>query len=527
MATPKRFDAIVIGSGFGGAVCSCRLAERGLSVCLLEKGRKWRAEEFPRPGDPRSRWWFHKEAGLFEARRFRNIRVIVATGLGGGSLAYTNVQKTPYEQAFEGWPAPISRTYLLPYHARVQEMLDPKPIPVDLPRTRAFQSAHALVNTQGSVELPSLAIHWPRDMTNCEEPFTNRFGALQQSCNFCGECVFGCRRHAKNTLDLNYLLRAEQLGADIRPLSKAERLVPLESGKGGYEVWFNSANHNTGEQRGELKVEGDKVFLAAGSLGTTEFLLRSRDQHLTLPDLSPRLGRGWSDNGDWLAGLVDARLRIQPDWGPAVAAAFDAQDSEGFYALEGAIPASAANRRRNLLRLGNGIAHALRFWVSGARLSESSEDRPGKLMPRDCSNHDLENLLLRMGVFFLMGRDTAEGKFQLDGNGELDLEWEAGPAQRDRLRDRMRDYLRQLGRGYGGWMLAPPRWWKRMAATVHPLGGCAMGTDVNSGVVDPFGRVFNYPNLYVCDGSIFPGAIGVPPSMTIAALAEHVADHVM
>jgi len=254
------------------------------------------------------------------------------------------------------------------------------------------------------------------------------------------------------------------------------------------------------------------VFLAAGSLGTTELLLRARDLDRTLPNLSPRLGRAWSPNGDFFAGLLGARLPIQPTAGPSVAAGYEAP--EGFYALEGAIPAPLADRHRLALRLLNRLL-ALRYLFrqsAGRDVVDAGNAH--------CVDAELEVLLRHTGAFFLMGRDAADGRLRLDGRGALDLDWD--PRSSELLLDQMRRYLADLGRAYGGWMVVPERWWTRALGTVHPLGGCAMGRDSAEGVCDPFGRVFGYPNLFICDGSIFPRALGFPPSMTIAALAEHV-----
>ncbi|MFQ5778119.1 MAG: GMC family oxidoreductase, partial [Terriglobia bacterium] len=329
-------------------------------------------------------------------------------------------------------------------------------------------------------------------------------------CNLCGLCVLGCDRHAKNTLDLTYLKHAESLGAEIRPLCQVESVTPRG---GGYEVSFRSLSE---PEKPEQPVHARSVYLAAGSLGTTELLLRCRDLHRTLPNLSLHLGWGWSANGDFFAGLLDARLPLVPTVGPSVAGGYDASEAGEFYVLEGAIPAALAARRKTLLRLATRALAWLR--LSGrkrAPLASSAES---------CGESDMEELLRYLGAFFLMGRDASDGRLLLDPRGRLGLLWDA--RESELLLNRMRRYLRELGKGYGGWMLVPPPWWETgLSGTVHPLGGCGMGRDPSEGVVDAFGRVFGYPNLYVCDGSIFPRALGVPPSMTIAALAEHIVAH--
>lgn len=535
----RTYDAVVVGSGFGGAVAACRLSERGRSVLVLERGRRWGREDFPRPGQPDAPWRFEaspqplpeaqsSKSGLFEIRRFPGMTVVVAAGVGGGSLVYTNVQKIPPASAFAGWPAFAEATagrpapnwleYLRPYYQRVREMLEPSPLPHDLQRLRAFEAAHAALGRSAGVERPPLAVLWPAHRSpegvgegEGEEERINRFGAPQQSCNLCGQCVLGCGRHAKNTLDLNYLKRAESLGAEVRPLCRVTRIEPHS---GGYEVSFHPLPASLPpERQGEERVAARAVFLAAGSLGTTELLLRCRNLDKTLSDLSPRLGERWSANGDFFAGLLDSRIPIAPTEGPSVAAGYEAP--EGFYTLEGAIPSSLVAGRRSLVAVATRVISLL--GLSFLRERGAATERSAS-----CGDGEAEESLRRLGVFFLMGRDASDGRLRLDARGALDLDWD--PRASELLLDRMRRYLRELGRGYGGWMIVPERWWTRGLATVHPLGGCAMGRDPSEGVCDPFGRVFSYENLFICDGSLFPCALGFPPSLTIAALAEHVVE---
>ncbi|MGH9812969.1 MAG: GMC family oxidoreductase, partial [Candidatus Acidiferrales bacterium] len=331
--------------------------------------------------------------------------------------------------------------------------------------------------------------------------------AAQKPCNLCGTCVFGCDRHSKNTLDLTYMKRAEALGAEVWPLCEVTRIAPDGI---GYEVSFHRLEDSAPK---EPRVRGRSLFLAAGSLGTTELLLRARDLDRTLSNLSPRLGHNWSANGDFFAGLLNSRQPIIPTRGPSVAAAADASDL-GFYLMEGAIPSSLATARPTRATLVGTL-----FALAELLFLRSRGKRVGR---ESCGDSETEALLQNLGAFFLMGRDASDGRLALDANGELQLLWNW--RESEPLLSAMRRYLEELGRGYGGSMLIPQPWWPLTLGTVHPLGGCSMGRDASEGVADPFGRVFGYENLYVCDGSLIPRALGVPPSMTIAALAEHVAE---
>jgi cholesterol oxidase len=443
------------------------------------------------------------------------MKVLVAAGVGGGSLVYTNVQKIPPASVFMGWPGPIGLNYLHPYYERVQAMLEPTPIPHRLDRITAFEAAHLRVGLAGHIERPPLAICWE----DPERVFVNRFGARQQGCNLCGQCVFGCERHAKNTLDLNYLHRAEQLGAQVWPHC---RVLGLRAVSGHYEVQFERLLPEPAPST--LSVEmasAPTVFLAAGSLGTTELLLSSR---AALPQLSARLGQGWSANGDFFAGLIASRLPIEPTRGPSVAAAYNATETDGFYGLEGAIPPVAATYKRTFVRLAHWLGWVRHFAERCRQPDAEGWDR------ESCTDRESEELLRYLGVFFLMGQDASDGELRLGARGELDLVWSQsrGFGTSRLLMQRMQSYLRRLGRGYGGWMLTPRAWWLGgKGATVHPLGGCPMGATSADGVADAFGRVFGYPGLYISDGSLIPRALGVPPSHTIAALAEHVVEHAL
>lgn len=484
-------------------------------MLVLERGRRWGRADFPRPGRANAGWrWNEDEHGLFERRAFLQMQVIVAAGVGGGSLVYTNVQKVPPAEAFARWP-PFAEAsggrpatdwldYLRPYYERVREMLEPAPVPIELQRLRALEAAHAAARLPGRLERPDLAIRFGSG----DEEVVNKFGAAQKACDFCGDCVLGCDRHAKNTLDLTYLKRAESLGAEVWPLCEVTRLAPHN---GGYEISFRRLEDDS---RQAETVRARSVFLAAGSLGTTELLLRARDLDRTLPNLSARLGQQWSANGDFFAGLLDSRLPIAPTYGPAVAAAADATE-QGFYVLEGAIPSSLVTGHRTSITFLARLTSLLRLSFLRRRQEPA--------IAGSCGDEEYAGLLRHMGAFFLMGRDASNGRLVLDAKGKLQLVWDW--RESEALLARMRRYLEELGRGYGGAMLIPQPWWPLTLGTVHPLGGCPMGRDASEGVVDSFGQVFGYDNLYVCDGSIIPRALGVPPSMTIAALAEHVAEN--
>src|SRR5262245_40574441 len=322
-AVPSGFeyDAIVVGSGFGGAVVACRLAEKGLRVLVLERGRRWKSKHFTgegtsfprRPEDP-FLWREDKPAsdnGWFDIRLFKRMVVVTAAGVGGGSLAYSNVSVEAAESAFrEGWPREIRFDELKDHYAAVGGMLDVQTVPENQLTERFKLVREAAAETGYSRFFRSMPLAVTFDADYVPEPnpggqprtverskrFTNPFGVEQGRCVHLGTCNIGCDAMARNSLDVNYLARAQARGAEVRPLHLVRRLDP--SGN-GYRVTFDRV---LPDERRLLcgATTARIVVLAAGSLGSTELLLRCRDEFKTLPRLSRFLGHHWASNANFL-----------------------------------------------------------------------------------------------------------------------------------------------------------------------------------------------------------------------------------
>src|SRR5687767_10037302 len=293
MATP--FDAIVIGSGFGGAITARRLAEKGMRVLVLERGRRWEPEQYPRrPGDA---WIFSDNHparfnGWLDLRFFGRMAVAQAAGVGGGSLSYSSVAVEATPDVFtKGWPAEITHSELKPWYDMVAREMNLQVVP-DGQLTHRFTLAREAARNLGYADRFSqapLSVSFSEDWNyQLEDPFNpkhsrqfvNAQGQTQGTCIHLGNCDIGCDVRAKNSLDVNYIPRAEQHGAEVRPLHLV-RFVEPQGDK--YRVVFDRIEEGR-MTRGEETAE--RVILAAGSLGTTELLLRCRDQYRTLPALS-------------------------------------------------------------------------------------------------------------------------------------------------------------------------------------------------------------------------------------------------
>lgn len=515
------FDAVVIGSGFGGAITTCRLAEAGYKVLVLERGRRWDVKDYPRElGDA---WiWNHEhpesEHGWLDFRVFPSMAVAQGAGVGGGSLIYANISVEAKPDLFQlGWPPEISYEELKPYYEKVGQMLMIQKVPSNQwpERTRLMKEGAEKTGFGDRFGLLDLAVTFDPDWNySLEDPhnvklskkFINPQGQEQGTCVQLGNCDIGCEVKAKNTLDLNYIPLAEKHHAEVRPLHLVRCITPIN---GGYRVLFDRID---GSSLRSGSVTGRVVVVAAGSLGSTELLLRCRDEFKTLPNLSPFLGKNWSSNGDFLTPSFHPGRNILPTRGPTITSFIDFLGDRNvggvhFFVEDGGFP----DVLRNYL--------------------EEKAKKPARGLLARTVLETIQSFLRQPNAFnntmpwFAQGRDAADGRLYLRrqwwifGKRILDLEWDI--AKSEKTINAIIEMHKKLARATGGDPLVPLTWTlAKYLVTPHPLGGCNMGTTAENGVVNHKGEVFGYRNLYVADAAIIPEAIGANPSKTIAALAE-------
>ena len=520
----RSYDAVIIGSGFGGAITAFRLAQAGQRVAILEQGRRWSADSFPRTvGQTGDAFWADtaQRSGFLEYRAFKNIDVIQGVGVGGGSLHYFNVGLRAPARVLARWPKPLGREQLDPYYDLVQARLESAPLTPPAgrtlpPRTQAFLAAARGAGAEP--QLTGIAVHTAGERRNWA-------GVAQSACTYCGNCMLGCQQRSKNTLDITYIAEAERShGAEVFPLHQVDSIRPASGAAGGYDVAFRvlSPDRRPSEESGV--VHGTRVVIAAGSLGTSELLLRCRDRLRTLPRLSRLLGRRFSGNGDFLfAGAMGTRAAIDPAQGPSITAVVDCSTEEhaihiedlGYpdpmlWLLEGALPPDRgrlAAYGRLLLRY---LARSLGLGGRNSRIA----DGIGGLLRGGRTNHFLP--------YLGMGSDAGDGEIVLGDDG-VDVRW-SHAASRDMFRA-MEAAMRRISAQTGGTYVTSFLWrwpWRKLV-TAHPLGGCVMGDSDADGVVNHAGEVWNYPGLFVTDGASIPSALSVNPSLTIGAVAERAA----
>ena len=538
-----RYGVIVVGSGYGGSITAARLAAAGYEVCILERGREWGVGEFPdrleqviaqvrRDGNP---------LGLYDYRITRDIDVLIGCGLGGTSLINANVVMRPDPDIFDHprWPEEVradrDKGTLDEYYERVASMLGVSPLPDDGPSLRKMEAHKTSAQGRpGRFQKLDLTVNFDR-----YDDGPNHVGVTQRRCILCGDCVTGCNAAAKNTLPMNYLPFAKNHGAFIFTGMEVDYISTATGG--GYFV--HCTCHKEDKKQAESKVlHGSVVILAAGSFGSIQILMNSRDRGLVTSD---RLGHYFSTNADTLGiGYNDdvrtdilgfgtekdnrSEMRV----GPTIVSVIDYRKQkplkDRFIIEEGAIPRAFVDTLRYVLpKIGAISGHDTDFGV----IDELSE--AGRII-RDLARYDPKGALNHSMVYLGMGHDGAEGVLALDPESRIRIHWETAPTKP--ILEKIDDEMKQLTSALGGTYIKNPRWspfFGRSVVTVHPLGGCAMGRSHDEGVVDHRGRVFDpsqggtdavHEGLLVADGSILPTSLGVNPLLTISALSERMAD---
>jgi cholesterol oxidase len=538
------YSAVVVGSGYGGAIVASRIARTGRDVCVLERGRELHPGEYPNSALTGLReTQIHTPAadrgpatGMFEFHAGRDVTVLVGCGLGGTSLINANVVLEPGDSIFadDRWPAELRDhpEVLKPFMQTAKAMFGSNPYPHDwpeLPKLAALErAAEGLRRSPGgataTVTRPEINVTFTAGR--------NAAGIQQEACVLCGDCCSGCNYGAKNTLLMNYLPDAHAHGAHIFT-EVAVRSVRRWQGK--WQVIFDTRGEGRDRHDGAPAqfVTADVVVLAAGTLGSTKILLRSRTSGLPLSD---RLGYGFSGNGDALAFAYDTDSPVQ---GVGLGRRRPADDTVVGPAIAGLIDLRhpGASRQDALIIQEGAIPGALAAMLPVAMYATSRENPGGGPLPQARRLRQFAGIPLgsyrgsidRTLTYLITGTDDSGGRILLEDD-RVRVEWpEAGGASAF-VRD---GHISAATEALRGTPVPDPLWTAatgQSPITVHPLGGCVMADDETTGVVDHKGQVFDpqsggvHEGLYVCDGSVIPVALAANPLLTISAIAERTAD---
>lgn len=537
------YDVVIVGSGYGGGVAAARLAGKGRSICVLERGREFMPGEFPDristlAGEIQvtsSAGHAGRRLGLFDVRLGKDVHVAVGCGLGGTSLINANVCLEPDPRVLQDpvWPAQISNDgELARGYASAREMLRPVPYPGLRKLLKLGQLEGSARSLSTSLQLPPLHVTF--------EQAKNAAGVEQQACTLCGDCCAGCNVGAKTTTATTYLSFAHRRGAEVFTCVQVRSLA--KSKDGAWQV--NAVVHDGLGWETRLSLTAGIVVLAAGTLGSTEILLRSRNEGLPLSD---RLGERFSVNGDSLAIAYDntnpvngvgvghpPKVHTEPV-GPAVAGLVDLRNTnnldDGLVLVEASPPSGSAAAIPLIYALDNALPPS----VSSGSLSDQI-DAAGRAL-RPLAEGAYSGHIRHAQTFLAAGHDRAGGRVRLERDVAV-IDWP--DIAQDPVFERVAQLFAKAASATGGSYIKNPLSTRLMGGkplTVHPLGGCAVAADRQSGVVNHKSQVFDsapqgeptaiHAGLYICDGSIMPRSLGVHPLLTITALAERAMVHLL
>ena len=518
-------DWLVVGSGFGGSVAALRLSEKGHRVAVMECGRRFGDDDLPRSTWDLRRYFYAPRLGMrgiFRLSTFRDVSVVSGAGVGGGSLGYANtLYRAPERFYRDGQWAELEdwEQALAPHYEEAERMLGVTEVDADDPADELLREYAREIGADDSYAKTRVGVFFGEPGVTVADPYLGGAGPDRAGCIRCGRCMVGCPSNATNTLPKNYLWLAERAGAEIVPEREVVDVKPIGAADGseGYEVTTQRPGAWLRKDRRTVRARG--VVIAAGALGTNKLLARCKHAG-SLPRVSERLGRCVRTNSEAILAVtlpkdhtdlikrvaITSSIYPDPDTHIETVTYGDAGDSMSLlYTL---MVGDGTRVTRPLKLLGTIARHPLRLLRT--------------ISPRGWSRRTIIVLCMQT----LDNAISLVPKRSLGGG--IHLQTQQDP-------ERPNPTFIPVANHFAAWLakrtggIAQSSIMEAVLntpSTAHILGGAVIGADPSRGVVDARQRVFGYENLLVCDGSAIPANVGVNPSLTITALAEHAMSHV-
>lgn len=508
------YDVAIIGSGFGGSVAALRLTEKSYRVGVMEAGRRFHDDTLPKSSWNLRRFFWFPQLGMRGIQRLtllRDVLILSGAGVGGGSLVWANVCYEPLDDAFDDpqWSHITDwKGELAPYYEQARRMLGAARVPFETNADGVMRAVGRDLGVEHTFHLNEVAVHFGTSGEEVPDPYFGGLGPVRAGCRHCGGCMVGCRFNAKNRLDKNYLYLAERLGAMVHPDHEVVDVEPLEAG--GYRIVARKPGTRRGRQIHSYTA-GQVVF-AAGALGTTRLLLELRERG-RLPELSDRLGYQVRTNSEALVGAsaptavtdyshgVAITSSIHPNRDTTIEPVRYPEGSNSMGLLSTILVDGGGRAPRWMRFLAAAIRHPVTFLrsLSVRRWSE----RTVILLVMQSIDNSLRVFRKKgwFGTRLTSAHDTGKPHPRFL------------PVANRAARAAARHMGGDPGSSVNEVLLDIPM-------TAHILGGACLGDSPESGVVDPYHRVFNYPDLHVVDGAAMAANLGVNPSLTITAMAE-------
>ena len=515
------YDVLVIGSGFGGSVSALRLTEKGYRVGVLEAGARFEDKDFADTSFQVERYLFRPEIGCYGIQRIDALKdalILSGAGVGGGSLVYANTlyeplpafYKDPQWRDITDW-----RDELAPFYDQAKRMLGVVENPLRTPSDDVMEKVANDMGVGDTFHPTPVGVFFggPEQAKGEEvtDPYFGGAGPDRNTCLGCGECMTGCRHNAKNTLVKNYLYLAESKGAKVHELTTVEHVRPLEGGGYAVDVRFTKAKIRRKAVRRTLTAE--QVIFSASALGTQRLLFKMRDQGY-LPEISARLGYLSRTNSESILGAIAPDTKVDYSQGVAITSSFHPDEDTHIEPVRYGKGSNVMSLLQTVLTDGDGPLPRWRTWVS-----EMWREKAHVLDLYDLRHWSERTVIalvmqtLDNSITTFSKRSKVTGRWYLSsrqGHGAPNPTWI--PVANQAVRK-----MAEILGGKAGGSIGEPF---NRPLTAHFIGGCTIGESPETGVIDPFQRVFNYPGLHVVDGSAISANLGVNPSLTITAQAE-------
>ncbi len=520
------FDWLIVGSGFGGSVSALRLSEKGYSVGVLECGRRFADSELPSSTADLKRYLWNPKLGMkgiFRMTIFKDVSVVSGCGVGGGSLGYASTLYVPPKAFFEDrqWAGMEDwESALAPHYAEAQRMLGVVQNPHDDPADQLLRELGEELGVGDTYKKTPVGVFFGESGETVPDPFFGGEGPERTGCRLCGRCMVGCPHGSKNTLVKNYLYLAERRGARVQPERTVLDIRPLGSSDGseGYEIESVRSGAWLRKDRRIHRARG--VVVSAGPLGTNRLLQRCRLSG-SLPGVSARLGELVRTNSESILAVtvpedypddlikrVAITSSIYPDPHTHIETVTYGDSGNSMHRLYTLLVGDGTRVTRPLKLLGQTLLH------------------PGRvaqvMFPKHWSRRTITILVMQTldNAIALRPRKGPFGSFWL----QTEQDPERPIPTFIPVADQAARWFAERTGGIAQSSLTEALF--NIPTTAHILGGAVIAPGPDQGVVDARQRVFGYENLLVCDGSAIPANVGVNPSLTITALAEHAMSHV-
>jgi cholesterol oxidase len=515
------FDVLVVGSGFGGSVTALRLTEKGYRVGVLEAGARFEDDDYPETSWDLKRYLFRPEAGCYGIQRvdaLKDCMIVSGAGVGGGSLVYANTLYEPLGPFYDDpqWRGITDwREELKPFYDQAKRMLGVVENPLRTPADEVMEKVATDMGVRDTFHPTPVGVFFggPGQEQGQEvpDPYFGGAGPSRKACVGCGECMSGCRHNAKNTLVKNYLYLAEQNGATVLPLTTVTRVRPGPDG--GYEVSVRYTKAKVTRKSVTRTLTAEQVVLSASALGTQRLLHRMRDEG-HLPKLSQRLGYLSRTNSESILGAIAPDTTVDYSQGVAITSSFHPDEQTHIEPCRYGKGSNAMSLMQTVLTDGAGPAPRWRTW-----LTEMWKERLHVLDLYDVKHWSERTVIALVmqtidnSITVFSKRSRLTGRWHLSsrqGHGVPNPTWIPVANQA------VRKMAEVIGGKPGGSIGEP----FNRPLTAHFIGGCTIGESPETGVIDPYQRVYHYPGLHVVDGSAITANLGVNPSLTITAQAE-------